>query len=218
MGERDVRGFEFREHNPMKMNRRSSRRGSAAFSGVNLLIVLALALCSLVAWQWKRETGLFEENVKLKADLQRDHETKFQQLKSIENLQTELTRLENERRTNSSAARANETKLLEAARRASQLENDLRSQSNLVAYFKVAFERATNQLSIANSNTFRANEVIVAMRKAVDDRNEVATRLNDMNKKYSELMNERNEIVGKFNAFMQEVDSERKKENPKDKK
>ncbi len=91
-------------------------------------------------------------------------------------------------------------------------------QSNVVAYYKVAFERATNQLSIANSNTFRANEVIVAMRKAVDDRNDVATRLNDMNKKYSELMNERNEIVGKFNAFMQEVDSERKKENPKDKK
>ena len=60
------------------------------------------------------------------------------------------------------------------------------------------------------------------MRKAVDDRNEVATRLNDMNKKYSELMTERNEIVGKFNAFMQEVDDERKKanakENPKDKK
>lgn len=206
----------------MKMNRRSSGRGSAAFSGVNLLIVLALALCGLVGWQWKRETGLFEENIKLKADLQKDHETKFQQLKSIENLQAELTRLENERKTNSSAARANEIKLLEAARKSSQLEGELRSQSNMVAYFKVAFERATNQLSIANSNTFRANEVIVAMRKAVDDRNEVATRLNDMNKKYSELMTERNEIVGKFNAFMQEVDDERKKanakENPKDKK
>lgn len=202
----------------MKMNRRSSARRTAAFSGVNLLIVLALALCGLVAFQWKRETRLFEENSKLVKDLEKDHEIKFQQLKSIENLQTELTRLESERRTNNVAARANEAKLLESARKNSQLEGELRSQSNMVVYYKVAFERATNQLSIANSNTFRANEVIVAMRKAVEDRNDVATRLNDMNKKYSELMNERNEIVGKFNAFMQEVDAERKKETAKEKK
>jgi len=201
----------------MKMNRICTDRRSAASSGVNLLIVLALSLCALAGWQWKRETGLFEENVKLKADRQQDHETKHQQLKSIENLQTEITRLEGERKTNSSAARANETKLVEFSRKASLLESEVRSQSNLVAYFKVAFERATNQLAIANSNTFRANEVIISMRKAVEDRNDVATRLNDMNKKFSELMNERNEIVGKFNSFMQEVDAERTKDKAKDK-
>lgn len=201
----------------MKMNRICTNRGSAASGGVNLLIVLALSLCALAGWQWKRETGLFEENVKLKADRQQDHETKHQQLKSIENLQAEITRLEGERKTNSSAARANEMKVVELSRKASILESEVRSQSNLVAYFKVAFERATNQLSIANSNTFRANEVIISMRKAVEDRNDVATRLNDMNKKFSELMNERNEIVGKFNAFMQEVDAERTKDKAKDK-
>jgi uncharacterized coiled-coil DUF342 family protein len=199
------------------MNRICTNRGSAASGGVNLLIVLALSLCALAGWQWKRETGLFEENVKLKADRQQDHETKHQQLKSIENLQAEITRLEGERKTNSSAARANEMKVVELSRKASILESEVRSQSNLVAYFKVAFERATNQLSIANSNTFRANEVIISMRKAVEDRNDVATRLNDMNKKFSELMNERNEIVGKFNAFMQEVDAERTKDKAKDK-
>lgn len=192
-------------------------RTDAAFSGVNLLIVLALALCGLVAWQWIRETRLASDNAKLKASAQKDHETKEQQVKSIENLQGEITRLETERKSSGAVARSNELKVVELARKLDRSEAEARGQSNLVSYLKTAFERATNQLAIANSNTLKANEVIVSLRKAIDDRNEIAGKLNEMNKKYGELMTERNDIVGKFNAFMQEVETERKKETEKKK-
>ena len=194
----------------MKTSFRSSTRDSAAFSGVNLLILLAIALCGLIGWQWVREAGLFKENQKLKTDLQADHETKHQQQKAIQDLQGEIARIENERKNSTAINKTNQAKITELARELAKAEGEARNHSNMVTYFKVAFERATNQIAVANANTQKANDIINSMRKAVEDRNEIASRLNDLNKKYGELMTDRNDIVEKFTAFVKEVEAERK--------
>lgn len=199
----------------MKILVRPTAREAAAFSGVNLLILLALALCGLVGWQWIRETRLFNENRKLKEELQQEHQTNHQQQKAITELQNEITRIENERRSSAAINKTNQAKIAELARDLNRAENEARSHSNKVTYYKVAFESATNQVAIANANTSKANEIILSMRKAVEDRNDIALRLNELNKKFGELMTERNEIVDKFSAFVKEVENERKRDGGK---
>lgn len=196
----------------MKTTFRPSQRGSTAFSGVNLLIVLAVALCGLIAWQWKRETNLFTENQTLQSTVQKDHETKDQLQKHIENLQSEINRIESERKKDAELHRTNAAKINDLARQLSKAEAEAHSNSNTVTFYRSAFERATNQLSIANTNISKANDVINSMKKAVEDRNEIAVRLNELNKKYGELMTERNDIVEKFNSFVKEVEAAQKKE------
>ncbi len=193
----------------MKIQFHPLSRDQAAFSGVNLLIVLTLALVGLIGWQWKRETLLFTENQKLKESVQQDHGAKHQLQQSIENLQSEINRIELERKNANAVTRSNQMQITDLAKKLAAIEYEARVHSNAAAHYKIAFERATNQLYTANSNMVRANEVIVAMRKSVDDRNEIVGRLNDTNKKYAELMTERNQIVDKFNSFVKEVEVER---------
>jgi sensor histidine kinase YesM len=193
----------------MKIQFHPLSRNPAAFSGVNLLVVLTLALVGLIGWQWKRETLLFTENQKLKESVQQDHGTKHQLQQSIENLQSEIQRIELERKNANAVTRSNQMQITDLAKKLAAIEYEARLHSNTTTQYKIAFERATNQLYTANSNMVRANEVIVAMRKSVDDRNEIVARLNDTNKKYAELMTERNQIVDKFNSFVKEVEAER---------
>jgi chromosome segregation ATPase len=145
----------------------------------NLLILFALGLCVLLAFQWHREGVLREQ-------LQRSDSTTRTVSETIEALQSDVGRLEAEiarveglRKQLSASATAREQEL-------ARLTLELQKSDQLAAElesFKAALARANENIKVQNES----------LEDLANERNELAERYNQLAEDYNALVNRWNE-------------------------
>jgi len=165
----------------------------------NLLITLALALCGLCAWQWYEQTVQREEITTLNgivyqknADIQNDTNSIATLSHQIEQMDVRITEIK-------SAAATNELMVVEQKREISKLQFNNLNLTNEVTQYKQAVDTLTAKLKDAYADLGKQNEVIT---------NLVAQR-DDFVKKYNGEVNDRNDVVAKYNDLVSQVQKQK---------
>jgi chromosome segregation ATPase len=161
----------------------------------NLLIVVCLGLCALLAYQWSRGSNLrrqlLEESQNLGA---RSEEVRDLQAAG-KRLETEVGRLEKSRTELLEVAKSNRTEIATLREQLARAAAELAQSTNQVELFK-------KSLDAANDNIKRQNEAVTRqntdLKKLAEERNEVVA-------KFNKVAGEFNELVKKWNAQQAEL-------------
>ena len=161
----------------------------------NLLIVLALALCGLCAWQWHEQTiqrdeiGTLNGIVYLKnADIQNDTNSIAMLNHQVEQMDARITEIK-------AAAETNEQLVVEQKRQISKLEFNSLNLTNEVTQYKQAVDTLQSKLKDAYADIGKQNDTIT---------NLIAQR-NDFVQKYNDEVKDRNDVVAKYNDLAAQV-------------
>lgn len=175
-----------------------------ASAGMVVLVVLALGLCGLCAWQWWGEAALrqrVEAADAAVADLRRE---KGELETTVARLGDEVRRLEN-------LAREGEGRVeglvsdLEAARvEATALKADA-AQAEV---FRAALSEANEAIRRQNGEMQQLN---AAYGKLAEERNEVVGKYNALGREYEKVVLEFNATVEKYNGLVRELEAARPK-------
>ncbi len=189
----------------MKTSKLPSRRHEAANVGVIILIVLALGLCGLAAYQWTRETtfrqgieALRQTNVVLMT-LQNEAEnksTRYQhELANVEKLRAELV-AEN---------RTNKAKVSKLELEISKLGVNYLQATNLIAVFSNAVQQANQNILIQNESIKKLNE---EYKRLADERNDVIKKFNALATDSQKTVEEYNKLAKQFEDFQKQVEEQ----------
>jgi chromosome segregation ATPase len=161
----------------------------------NLLIVLALALCGLCAWQWHEQTVQRDEITTLNgiffqknSDIQNDTNAIAVLNHQIEQMDARITEIK-------AAAATNAQLVAEQKRAISKLEFSNLNLTNEIAQYKQAVGALTGKLKDAYAGIEKQNETITNL---VSQRDEVV-------KKFNDAVKDRNEVVAKYNDLVNQV-------------
>lgn len=180
------------------MRIRCEKRQGGATPGVMLLMVFAVGLCALCAFQWVREARQHEEIAERDQKIRQLHEAKNQAEGLAQRYEGEIERLEEDRGS-----------LLErvqkVSREASQAKADLAKLqfeseaaiAQLDAY-REALEKANASIQDQNEGIRTLNE---AYKRLSEERNEVVEKYNDLARQYDELGGKYNEAVDRYNTL-----------------
>jgi len=155
-----------------------------------LLMVFALALCGLVAFQWNREVRL-RQRLQMLVDEVQDQKEAIQNLNGlVKRTQEEVDRLEAIRKQLTATIQTN---MAELSRLDKELDKALRENEQLKQQVDVYKEALTQ----ANENIERQNQIITQqneeMKKLAEERNAIVA-------KYNDLVQQFNDLVQKWNA------------------
>ena len=163
----------------------------------NLLILLALALCGLCAWQWYAQTV----QRKTIGDL---NQMVFDRNASIENYTNSIASLNSrvdemdERIAGLKITVAtNEQMVVSQKAQIEGLQFDSDNFSNEVVQYKAAVNTLESRLKDANDGIDRQNETI----------SNLLSQRNDLVLKYDELATNRNDIVAKYNEMVKQAEA-----------
>lgn len=161
----------------------------------NLLIVLALALCGLCAFQWRIQTVqrneittqnglLYEKNVAIQSATN-----------SIATLNAQVTRMDASLTEMKTVVATN--KLLAAEQKAEIIKLQFANENltNEIAQYKVAVDTLEAKLKDAYAGIEKQNEVITNL---VSQRDEFV-------KKFNDEVKERNDVVAKYNELAAQI-------------
>jgi chromosome segregation ATPase len=163
----------------------------------NLLVILALALCGLCAWQWYAQTV----QRKTIGDL---NQMVFDRNASIENYTNSIASLNSrvdemdERIAGLKITVAtNEQMVVSQKAQIEELQFDSDNFSNEVMQYKAAVNTLESRLKDANDGIDRQNETI----------SKLLSQRNDLVLKYDELATNRNDIVAKYNEMVKQAEA-----------
>lgn len=186
----------------MKTSQPSVRRHQAANVGVIILIVLSLALCGLVAYQWTRETTFRKGIEQLRQTnafvltLQSEAEakaTRYQhELGSIEKLRADLVE----------EGKTNRAELSRLKIELSKISLGYQNATNALAVYSNAVAQANQSILVQNDSIKKLNE---EFKKLAADRNELATKYNALATDYSKSVDEYNKLVKQFEDYQKQV-------------
>jgi septal ring factor EnvC (AmiA/AmiB activator) len=150
----------------------------------NLLIVLAVCLWALVAFQWVRENRLRQDLLRLNEAVQRAKESAYGLEQSHKRDIEEIKRLDALKNQLAQSVKSNEARL-------SVFERDLqrasagseRSASQLRVY-KAALDRANSSIESQNETIKTQNDEIL---KLAEERNSIISNFNKLSRDYNEL-------------------------------
>ncbi len=161
----------------------------------NLLIVLALGLCAMCAWQWT------DQAAERRAIVQRnqmiyDRDKAIQGYtnslaasdKQIAAVQARVTQLENESRSNKDVISSQQ-------RQIDDLKNDATVYSNEISQYQAAVTNLEGKLNTAYDGIAKQNDAV----------KELVAQRDDFIGKYTNSVNARNEIVIKYNALVERI-------------
>ena len=155
----------------------------------NLLILLALCLCGLVAFQWVRETDL-------RKDVQSLTDTVHDKMEAIQNLQgtvkhdeAEIQRLEGLRNELNALAKTNAAQIAGLTKDLEKATNALDRSEKQIEVYKDALQKANENILKQNEDIKTQNE---ELKKLAEERNEVVKKFNKMATDYNELVNKWN--------------------------
>jgi len=193
----------------------SRRRLEDANVGVIILIVLALGLCGLAAFQWTRETtfregieSLRHTNVVLMT-LQNEAENKATRY------QAELADVEKKRADIVAENRTNKFRVGKLELEVAKFEANLNYSSNLVVAFSNAVQNANQSIRIQNQSISNLN---TEFKKLAEDRNEVVKRYNALAQDQQKTVEEYNKLVKQFEDFQKQVEEQLNPKKEKEKK
>jgi chromosome segregation ATPase len=150
----------------------------------NLLIFFALSLCTLISFQWVRETDL-RKNVQTLTDTIHDKMENIQNLQaSVRRDESEIQRLDGIKNQLTQTVKSNDVQISTLIKSLEKATNEIeRTQRQMEAY-KGALDAANDSIKKQNEEVKRQNE---EMAKLAEDRNEVVKKLNKMAAEYNDL-------------------------------
>jgi chromosome segregation ATPase len=164
----------------------------------NLLIVLALCLCGLCAWQWYGQTLQRNRIDELNGIANQKSASIQEYTNTIQTMQHQLGLMDANITALKDTVKTNEQTIITQRRELNVLDDENASLSNAVAQYRQAVDSLTNRLGdaydgIAKQNTAISN--LVAQRDdwvskynaEVADRNNVVSNYNDLAEKFKKL-------------------------------
>jgi chromosome segregation ATPase len=171
----------------------------------NLLIILALALCGLCAWQWYEQTGQRTEIQTLNRMVY-DRDAAIQgYTNSIATLNHQLNQMDRRLTEMKAVAATNEQLILSQKAEIAQLQFANEIATNEIAQYKAGVDALEAKLKEAFAGIDKQNVAIS---------NLVAQR-NDLVQKYNDEVKDRNNVVAKYNDLVKQVQSGGKKQPDK---
>ena len=162
----------------------------------NLLIVLALGLCGLCAFQWRAQTVQRNRIEQLNQQLYRKTVELQNHTNAIANANHQIDRLSAELIDLKGALMTNEQRVKDEQLELGALRLTREQLTNQVATYQSAVEVLKEQLNQANDGISRRNE---ALRDLVGQRDELV-------KKYNASIVERNGIVSNYNKLVERLE------------
>ncbi len=158
----------------------------------NLLIVLALGLCVLCAFQWHGQTVEREQINRLNQisydkslEIQRDTNSIATMEHQVSQMDAQITELKG-------TVKTNEQTILDQKRELNTLEAKSEALTNEVSQYQEAVATLEAKLKDAYDGVKKQNEAI----------NQLVIERDDFVKKYNDIVNERNAVVGKYNELV----------------
>ena len=161
----------------------------------NLLIVLALALCGLCAWQWHEQTVQRDEITTMNGILYDKNVAIQDATNSIATLDHQVAQMDARITGIKAAAATNEQLVVSQKARLAQLQFKNASLTNEVAQYRVAVDTLESKLKDAYADVEQQNAAIT---------NLVAQR-DDFVKKFNAEVKDRNDVVAKYNDLVKQV-------------
>jgi chromosome segregation ATPase len=162
----------------------------------NLLIVLALGLCGLCAWQWYEQT-LQRNEIETLDRLVYDRNAAIQgYTNSIAALNHQVNQMDARLTELKAAAITNEQLVISQKEEIAQMQSDNSAYTNEIAQYKSALDTLEAKLKESYAGIDKQNESIS---------NLVAQR-NDLVQKYNDEVKDRNEVVAKYNDLAKQVE------------
>jgi chromosome segregation ATPase len=163
----------------------------------NLLIVLALGLCGLCAWQWYAQTVQ-------RTTIQQLNQMVFDRNASIQNYTNSVTTLNGRvaemdgRITDLKSTVASNAQVMASQKaQITRLQFDNDNYTNEIAQYKVAVDTLESRLNVANTNIDKQNAMIANL----------LSQRNDLVMRYDELATNRNDIVTKYNELVKQAET-----------
>jgi chromosome segregation ATPase len=160
-----------------------------------LLIVLALGLCGLCAWQWYVQTiqrttihdlnqMVYDRNASIQNDTN-----------AIATLNGHVAEMDGRISELKSTVATNQQVMASQKAQITQLQFDHENDTNEIAQYKVATDTLESRLKDADANIDKQNAAITNLLSQRDD----------LVKRYDDLATNRNDIVLKYNALVKQV-------------
>ncbi len=167
----------------------------------NLLILLALGLCGLCAWQWYAQT-IQRQTIQDLNKMVDDRNLAIQgYTNSIATLNAKVDDMDVRMTALNATVASNEQVIVSQKAQITQLQFEHDNDTNEIAQYKVAVDTLESRLNDAYTNLEKQSETITNL---VSDRD-------DLVHKYDSLATNRNDIVLKYNALVKQVESDQGK-------
>lgn len=161
----------------------------------NLLIILALSLCGLCAWQWYEQT-LQRNEIDTLNRLVYDRNTAIQgYTNSIATLNHQVAQMDARITEIKAAAMTNEQIIVSQTAAITRLRFNGASLTNEITQYKAGVDTLETKLKEAYAGIDRQNESIT---------NLIAQR-NDIVQKYNDEVKDRNDVVAKYNDLAKQI-------------
>ena len=164
----------------------------------NLLILLAMCLCALCAWQWFVQTRLHNEGEALQDTLAKRTSEIQGYTNSIKNMDSEIAGLSTRVNELKRAATTNEEAAAEQKREILRLTKSSAVMSNEIVQYKDIVDKLEARLKEAGDGISKQNEIIKQVAAARDD---AIKRYNDSIKERDALAEKYNNLVERFNKL-----------------
>jgi chromosome segregation ATPase len=158
----------------------------------NLLVLLALGLCGLCAWQWYVQTLLHNEGQALQKTIFKQAGDIQEYTNSIKNMEAEIAGLSTRINELKQAAMTNEQASALQKREIFRLQSTGDMMSNEIVQYKGVVDKMEAKLQDASAGIEKQNDAIKLL---------VAER-DDAIKKYNDSIKERNALAEKYNDLV----------------
>lgn len=165
---------------------------------VNLLIVLALALCGLCVFQWYEQTVQREEIQKLNHMVYERDATIQKNTNSIASLNFEANQLDVRISAIKTVAATNAQLIISQKAEIVQLHFQNDTFTNEIAQYKTAVDELTTKLKKAYAGIEKQNKTITNL---LSQRDDLVT-------KYNEAVSNRNDVVTKYNDLVKQMEKQ----------
>jgi chromosome segregation ATPase len=161
----------------------------------NLLLVLALALCGLCAWQWYDQAKQ-RDSIETLDRLVHDRNATIQGCtNTIATLNHQVNQMDTRLTEVKAAAATNDQTIAAQKDQIAQLKFDYQTATNEIAQYRAAVDTLEAKLKDAYAGIGKQNEAIT---------NLIAQR-NEMVKKFNDEVKDRNDVVAKYNELADQV-------------
>jgi chromosome segregation ATPase len=164
----------------------------------NLLMVLALGLCGLCAWQWYVQTRLHLEGEALQQTVFRQAAAIQDYTNSIKNMDAEIAGLSTRVNELKQAAMTNELAALEQKREILRLRSSSEVMSNEIVQYKDVVDKLEAKLKEASEGILKQND---AIKRLAAERDAAIQKYNDSMKERNVLAEKYNSLVERFNKL-----------------
>jgi chromosome segregation ATPase len=161
----------------------------------NLFIVLAIALCSLCAYQWYGQTQQRTQMNGLNQLIYQKSAAIRDYTNSIATMNNEVAQMDAEITSLKGTVKTNEQQMAAQRNEINRLEADGEALTNQVAEYKLDLETLQAKLKDAYDGIKKQNEMLKG----------VVAQRDKFVQKYNDSVKERNDIVAKYNALVDQV-------------